>query len=95
MADQLPAPVSPAPLRPGVDTSEFRLTKLGVIIGIVLQVLALVLDVLPQVAGEASWLPTMTFAGGTVLQTAALFGYQVSRGLAKSSGSAGRPPAQS
>jgi hypothetical protein len=80
------------PIKSGVDTSEFRMTKLGIAIGVALQVLALVLEVLPQVAGEPSWLPKVTLIGGTILQAASIFGYQVSRGVAKA-GAAAAPPA--
>jgi len=68
---------------PGAATTEFRATKIGIAIGVVLQVIALVLEILPQIAGDASWLPKVALIGGVILQAAAIAGYQVSRGIAK------------
>lgn len=82
----------PEPIKPGDLTSEFRLTKAGIIIGAALQALALVVEVLPAVAPHAEWLPQVALICGVILQVGAIFGYQVSRGLAKGGQQLPPPP---
>ena len=82
----------PEPLKPGDLTSEFRLTKAGIIIGAALEALALALEILPTVAGHAELLPQVALICGVILQVGAIFGYQVSRGLAKAGNVNGTQP---
>ena len=85
MADE-----NPGGLTPGKQTSEFGLAKMGVWIGVILQVISVLGVALVQLQDlfpDAKWIAAVLGICGTMLQAGSIAGYQVSRGIAKSGSS--------
>lgn len=71
---------APPAVTPGSETSEYRLTKMMVVIGVVLQSLAGVLATLPQ---DLKWVAVASALCGTVLQVLTVLGYVKGRTVLK------------
>lgn len=71
------------PTAPGPQTSEFKLTAVALIVGIVLESTSAVLHALQDAGTQAPWIPGVLAVIGALVQIAGLFGYQKGRAAVK------------
>lgn len=81
-------------MTPGSQTTEFKLTLLAQLVGIVAEAAAAVLHTLQDAGHAAPWFPAVLVAVGLVLQVVTLLGYQKSRTLVKAATVQAEAPTQ-
>lgn len=73
----------------GVKTSEFYLTAIAMVIGTILEAVAVpLLERLAATNPQLGWVPFALIAAGALIQVAGLFGYQKSRADVKAAAAA-------
>lgn len=81
MSEATPTVTNPA--APGNQTSEFKLTRIALVLGAALEGFAGILHTLKDAGVEAPWFATALLVVGAAVQIASLFGYQRSRTVVK------------
>lgn len=71
------------PLKPGSNTSEYRLTVVMILIGTVAEAAGGVFHSLQAHGVDAPWFPTALLVAGLVMQVSSLFGYVKGRAVLK------------
>lgn len=71
------------PAAPGIQTTEYKLTRISLIVGAALEAFAGILHTLQDAGLSAPWFTTALLVVGAAVQIASLFGYTKSRTLLK------------